>query len=100
MAAAIPRSRSVFLTNFAPGTIVHRRDHFRAERILQDRLFKTPRSSGLGSAIDEICGTKTRQGTHVRLKNVKTGGLRDVPADGVFIAIAMAPPDLVQGRSS
>ena len=51
---------ALFLTNFASQvTIVHRRDHFRAERILQDRLFKHPKIKVVwDSAIDEICGTE------------------------------------------
>src|ERR1051325_6177811 len=93
---------ALFLTNFASTvTIVHRRDHFRAERILQDRLFKHPKIKVVwDSAIDEICGTENpSKVTHVRLKNVKTGALTDLPADGVFIAIGHAPAtDLVQGQ--
>ena len=93
---------ALFLTNFASSvTIVHRRDHFRAERILQDRLFNHPKIKVIwDSAVDEICGTQTPgKVTHVRLKNVKTGALTDIPADGVFIAIGHAPAtDLVQGQ--
>ncbi|MEO8322479.1 MAG: FAD-dependent oxidoreductase, partial [Bradyrhizobium sp.] len=93
---------ALFLTNFASQvTIVHRRDHFRAERILQDRLFKHPKIKVVwDSAIDEICGTPNPgKVTHVRLKNVKTGALTDVPADGVFVAIGHAPAtDLVAGQ--
>src|SRR6201991_4982197 len=93
---------ALFLTNFASQvTIVHRRDHFRAERILQDRLFKHPKIKVVwDSALDEICGTENPgKVTHVRLKNVKTGGLTEVPADGVFIAIGHAPAtDLVKGQ--
>src|SRR4051794_12132831 len=93
---------ALFLTNFASTvTVVHRRDHFRAERILQDRLFKNPKIKVVwDSAIDEIGGTENPgKVTHVRLKNVKTGRLTDVPADGVFIAIAHAPaPALVKGK--
>ena len=69
---------ALFLTNFASQvTIVHRRDHFRAERILQERLFKHPKIKVVwDSAIDEICGTENpAKVTHVRLKNVKTGTL-------------------------
>ena len=80
---------------------MHRRDHFRAERILQDRLFKNPKIKVVwDSAIDEICGTENPgKVTHVRLKNVKSGTLTDVPADGVFIAIGHAPAtDLVKGQ--
>src|SRR5919206_2754374 len=81
---------ALFLTNFAARvTIVHRRDHFRAERILQDRLFKNPKISVVwDSAIDEIKGEENpSKVTSVRLKNVKTGTLTDLPAGGVFIAI-------------
>lgn len=85
---------ALFLTNFASQvTIVHRRDHFRAERILQDRLFKHPKIKVVwDNAIDEICGeANPGKVTHVRLKNVKTGTLTELKADGVFIAIGHAP---------
>ena len=93
---------ALYLTNHASQvTIVHRRDHFRAERILQDRLFKHPKIKVVwDSAIDEIRGAENpTKVTHVRLKNVKTGALTEVPADGVFIAIGHAPAtDLVKGQ--
>ena len=93
---------ALFLTNFASlVTIVHRRDHFRAERILQERLFKNPKIKVVwDSAIDEIRGAeKPAKVTHVRLKNVKTGALTELPADGVFIAIGHAPAtELVLGQ--
>src|SRR5215203_4642618 len=85
---------ALFLTKFASKvTVVHRRDHFRAERILQDRLFKNPKISVIwDSAIDEIRGDDNpSKVTSVRLKNVKTGTLTELPADGVFIAIGHAP---------
>ena len=85
---------ALFLTNFASKvTVVHRRDHFRAERILQDRLFKNPKVSVIwDNAIDEITGAADPvKVTGVRLKNVKTGAISEVPADGVFIAIGHAP---------
>jgi thioredoxin reductase (NADPH) len=93
---------ALFLTNFASKvTIVHRRDHFRAERILQDRLFKHPKIEVIwDSAIDEIRGDENpSKVTHVRLKNVKSGALTEVPADGVFIAIGHAPAtELIKGQ--
>src|SRR5690242_16099441 len=93
---------ALFLTNFASKvTVVHRRDHFRAERISQDRLFKNPKISVVwDSAIDEILGQENPgKVTSVRLKNVKTGALTEVPADGVFIAIGHAPAtELVAGH--
>jgi thioredoxin reductase (NADPH) len=85
---------ALFLTNFASQvTVVHRRDHFRAERILQDRLFKHPKIKVVwDNAIDEICGEgNPGKVTHVRLKNVKSGALTEHKADGVFIAIGHAP---------
>lgn len=85
---------ALYLTNHASQvTIVHRRDHFRAERILQERLFNHPKIKVIwDSAVDEVCGTENpNKVTHVRLKNVKTGALTDVKADGVFIAIGHAP---------
>ncbi len=93
---------ALFLTNFASHvTVVHRRDSFRAERILQERLFKNPKVSVVwDSAVDEICGTENpNKVTHVRLKNVKTRQVTDVPVDGVFIAIGHAPAtELVTGQ--
>ena len=93
---------ALFLTNFASKvTIVHRRDHFRAERILQDRLFKNSKIKVIWNAVvDRIDGAETpAKVTHVRLKNVKTGALTELPADGVFVAIGHAPAtDLVKGQ--
>ena len=85
---------ALFLTNFASRvTIVHRRDTFRAERILQDRLFKNPKIEVVwDSALEEIVGTDDpRSVTGVRLRNVKTGEITERPADGVFVAIGHAP---------
>jgi thioredoxin reductase (NADPH) len=74
-------------------TIVHRRDSFRAERILQDRLLKRPNIELIfDHAVDEILGTSDPLSvTHVRLKNVKTGALQDVETHGVFVAIGHEP---------
>jgi thioredoxin reductase (NADPH) len=88
---------ALFLTNFASKvTVVHRRDEFRAERILQDRLFSNPKVEVLwNSAIDEILGETNSFGgvnvTGARLKNVQTGETHEITADGVFIAIGHAP---------
>lgn len=93
---------ALYLTNHASQvTIVHRRDHFRAERILQERLFRHPKIKVVwDSAVDEICGTENpNKVTHVRLKNVRTGALTDLPTDGVFVAIGHAPAtELVKGQ--
>ena len=93
---------ALFLTNFASQvTLVHRRNHFRAERILQDRLFKHPKIKVIwDSVIDEIGGAENpAKVTHVRLKNIRTGALSEIKADGVFVAIGHAPAtDLVIGQ--
>jgi thioredoxin reductase (NADPH) len=65
---------ALFLTNFASQvTLVHRRDHFRAERILQERLFKHPKIKVVwDSAIEEIRGQHNpSKVTHVGLKNAE-----------------------------
>ena len=85
---------ALFLTNFAKRvTVVHRRDGFRAERILQDRLFKNPKVEVVWDAvIERIVGTAAPKAvTGVRLRNVKTGTVTERAADGVFIAIGHAP---------
>jgi thioredoxin reductase (NADPH) len=85
---------AIFLTNFARKvTVVHRRDSFRAERILQDRLFKNPKVEVVwDTAIEEITGTADPKSvTGVRLRNVKTGAIETRAVDGVFIAIGHAP---------
>ncbi len=85
---------ALFLTNFASKvTVVHRRDSFRAERILQDRLFKHPKIEVVwDSALDDVFGNDNPlKVTRVRLKNVKTGALTERAVDGVFIAIGHQP---------
>jgi thioredoxin reductase (NADPH) len=85
---------AIFLTNFAKKvTVVHRRDHFRAEKILQDRLFKNPKIEVIwDSAIDQIVGTEDPKSvTGVKLRNTKTHAVSELAADGVFIAIGHAP---------
>jgi len=83
---------ALFLTNFASKvTVVHRRDEFRAERILQERLFAHDKIDVVwDSGIDEVLAGDAGV-TGVRLKNVKTGETREIPCDGVFIAIGHAP---------
>ena len=93
---------ALFLTNFASKvTVVHRRDHFRAEKILQDRLFKNPKVSVIwDSVLDDVIGSdnplKVRS---VRLRNVKTNATSEHAVDGVFIAIGHTPAsELVTGQ--
>jgi len=85
---------ALFLTNFASKvTVVHRRDHFRAEKILQDRLFKNPKVEVIwDSALEDVLGDEQPLGvTAARIKNIKTGAVRDIPVHGIFIAIGHAP---------
>jgi thioredoxin reductase (NADPH) len=93
---------ALFLTNFASKvTIVHRKDEFRAEKILQERAFAHPKIEVIwDNAIDEVTGQSDPLGvTGVRLKNVKDGSTREVPCDGVFIAIGHAPAsELFKGQ--
>src|SRR6202451_1130224 len=93
---------ALFLTNFASKvTVVHRRDSFRAEKILQDRLFKNPKIDVLwDTALDDVRGGENPlKVTHARLKNLKTGAVSERTVDGIFIAIGHAPAtELVAGQ--
>jgi thioredoxin reductase (NADPH) len=93
---------ALFLTNFAAKvTVVHRRDHFRAEKILQDRLFKNPKISVIWDTVlhDVLGDDNPLKVKGVALKNVKTGAVTEKQADGVFIAIGHSPAtELVQGQ--
>lgn len=85
---------AIYLSNIATEvTLVHRRDKFRAERILQERLFKRPNVKLIyDHVVDEILGGGDPPAvTGVRLRNVQTGALRELAADGVFIAIGHEP---------
>lgn len=87
---------ALFLTNFAAKvTVVHRKDEFRAEKILQDRLFANPKVEVVWDhQVDEILGQNdgvASNVTGVRLKHAKTGETHERACDGVFIAIGHAP---------
>ncbi|RVU18158.1 thioredoxin-disulfide reductase [Methylobacterium oryzihabitans] len=86
---------ALYLANLASKvTVVHRRDGFRAERILQERLFRHPNVEVVWNhAVEEICGTKTPAPsvTHLRLRDVRTGAITERRTDGVFIAIGHQP---------
>ncbi|MEJ1160681.1 thioredoxin-disulfide reductase [Prosthecomicrobium sp. N25] len=85
---------ALYLTHHASKvTVVHRRDSFRAERILQQRLFENPKIRVVwDSEIAEVLGGGEPLGvTGARLRNVKTGATTDVGVDGIFIAIGHAP---------
>ncbi|ABV84806.1 Thioredoxin reductase [Rickettsia massiliae MTU5] len=85
---------ALYLTNHASKvTIVHRRDSFRAEKILQDRLFKNPKISVIWDhVVDEIVGNnKPKSVTGVKIQNVHTKEISLLNCSGVFIAIGHAP---------
>ena len=93
---------ALFLTKFAAKvTVVHRRDGFRAEKILQDRLFNNPKVEVVwDTVLDSVRGNDNPlKVTHARLQNVRTGAVVERPIDGVFIAIGHVPAtELVLGQ--
>jgi len=93
---------ALFLTNFAAKvTVVHRRDHFRAEKILQDRLFKNPKISVVWDTVlhDVLGEDNPLKVKGVALRNVKNGGITEKQGDGVFIAIGHSPAtELIKGQ--
>ena len=93
---------ALYLTNHASRvTLIHRRDTLRAEKILQDRLFRNPKIAVIwDSVVEEILGTpEPPEVSGVRLRNVKTGALSDHACEGVFIAIGHTPvTELVAGQ--
>ena len=89
---------ALFLTNFATKVyLVHRRDTLRAEKIMQDRLFRNPKIVPVwDSAVEEILGGGTPPAvTGLRVRNVKTGATRDLALEGVFVAIGHTPASAI-----
>ncbi|MCC6000803.1 MAG: FAD-dependent oxidoreductase, partial [Pararhodobacter sp.] len=85
---------ALFLTNFASKvTLIHRRDSLRAEKIMQDRLFRNPKINVIWDHTPvEVQGTDMPLGvTGVRIRHVQTGAEQVVPCDGFFVAIGHAP---------
>jgi len=85
---------ALYLSGLAKSvTVVHRRDTFRAEKILQDRLFAKENVEVIWDhKLEEILGDEEPLGvTGVRLKNTKTGATMELKTDGVFIAIGHKP---------
>ncbi len=85
---------ALFLTKFASKvTVIHRRDSFKAEKILQQRLLAHPKVEIVwNSALDAVLGSENPRGvTHMRLRDTRTGALTERSVDGVFIAIGHAP---------
>jgi thioredoxin reductase (NADPH) len=93
---------ALFLTNFANRvTLIHRRDSFRAEKILQERLAKNPKVEVIwDTVVEEVVGTTDPKSvTGLKLRNLKTGKSTERAADGIFIAIGHAPAtELFKGQ--
>ncbi len=86
---------ALYLTHHADKvTIIHRRDEFRAEKILQNRLFKHPKIEVIwDTVVEEFTGKEgfPPSVTGAKLRNVKTGEITDITTDGIFVAIGHAP---------
>jgi thioredoxin reductase (NADPH) len=92
---------ALYLTHHAASvTVIHRRDSFRAERILQERLFANPKVRVVwNSTVEEILGTASPKAvTGVRVRD-RDGVASDIPVEGVFVAIGHDPATaLVRGQ--
>ncbi len=86
---------ALYLTNHASKvTVVHRRGEFRAEKILQNRLFAHPKIEVIWhSKLVEVLGSRgvPPSVTGARIENVTTGEVRDLACDGIFVAIGHKP---------
>jgi len=82
---------SIYLTRFAAQvTVVHRRDTLRASAILQERAFANEKIRFIyNTVLEEVVGDRVVTG--VRLRNVKTNAISDLPCDGVFIYVGLVP---------
>ena len=86
---------ALYLANIASEVvIVHRRDQFRAEKILSDKLIEKSKTGNViiewDAVLDEVLGDQTGA-TGMRIKNVKDGSTKDIDLDGVFVAIGHKP---------
>lgn len=94
---------ALYLTRFASKvTLIHRRDAFRGEKIMQDRVLNHPKIAVIwDSVVEEVLGDEqpVLSMTGLRLKNVKTGEVKDISAAGLFVAIGHSPATKVfQGK--
>ena len=81
-----------FLTRYAEKVyLVHRRDEFRASKIVQQRVFANPKIAVVfDTVVDEIVGHDGLM-THARIRNLKTGDARDLVSTGIFIFVGFTP---------
>lgn len=85
---------AIYLTNHASKVyVVHRRDKFRGEKIMQDRLFSNKKIEVIwNSELHEVLGSENPKSvTAVKLKNTVNGNISEMKIDGVFIAIGHKP---------
>ena len=85
---------ALFLTKFASEVVlIHRRDELRAEKILQDRLLNHEKVTPMwDTVVEEFLGEENPNNlTGLKVKNVKTGEVEDIPMDGAFVAIGHVP---------
>ncbi len=83
---------ALYLTNHSPDvTVIHRRDGFRAEKVLQDRLFAHEGVNVVWDSVVETFEGANGGLTHLKLKNVKTGVESQLAVDGAFVAIGHDP---------
>jgi thioredoxin reductase (NADPH) len=84
---------AIFLTKFASKvTLVHRRDALRGSKIMQDKALANPKIEvAWNSVVEAISDTAKGAVTGIVLRDVTSGALRDVPVDGVFVAIGHTP---------
>jgi thioredoxin reductase (NADPH) len=94
---------ALYLANIAKHvTVIHRRDKFRAEKILIDKLMEKVKQGSVSiewhHVLDEVLGDKSGV-TGMRVKNVQSGAIRDISLQGIFIAIGHKPnTDIFQGQ--
>ena len=84
---------AIYLTNHAEKvTLIHRRDSFRAEKIMQERLFANPKIEVVwDTVVDEVLGAQPAGVTGLKLRNVKSGAVSELAVDGLFVAIGHTP---------
>ncbi|HET8727307.1 MAG TPA: FAD-dependent oxidoreductase, partial [Alphaproteobacteria bacterium] len=85
---------ALYLTNHATKvTLIHRRDRLRAEKVMQDRLFRHPKIEIVwDTVVDDIEGSgEPAAVSALKLRNVKTGVVSTLPTDGLFVAIGHDP---------
>ena len=84
---------STFLTRFASKVyVIHRRDQFRASKIMADRVLSNPKIEVVwNSVVEDVLDVSKNEVTAIRLRNVKTGEQRELPVKGFFVAIGHQP---------